>query len=181
MNAAQKATVMQFFKAVGQPDRLRMLGLLANEQLTIPQLAHQLGLKETAVSRNIRALKKAGLVAETSDTKTAVFQLNQAGLAQMQQIVEGETIPETYEQRIMKQYIQDETLRAIPNDEQEREIILNWLTDKFDLEKRYTEEEVTAIVAKHYQYPLTLRRLLADNQFLMQTGRHYWRPLPKYK
>lgn len=179
MNASQKATIMQFFKAVGQADRLRMLGLLANDALTVPQLANQLGIKETAVSRNIRTLKKAGLVTEKTELQNTFFQLNTIGLAQMQHIVSGTSTPESFADQVKERYIQEDTLRAIPQNEQEREVILIWLTEKFDLQKRYTETEVTEIVAKHYRYPLTLRRLLADNQFLMHTGRHYWRPLPK--
>ena len=178
MNEVQKTTLMQFFKAVGQLERLKTLGLLANRAYTIPELANILGLKETAVSRTISTLQKAKLVEGVSNAQPPQFQLNKAGLTKMQHIVEEGTAGETFAERVMKQYVQNETLKAIPHDEEERELILNWLTEKFDLQKRYTESEVTEIVANYYPYPLTLRRLLADNQFLMHTGRHYWRPLP---
>lgn len=179
MEPEQKATLMQFFKAVGQAERLRMLGILANNTYSILDLAREMGMKETAVSRNIRTLKKAGLVQEQTIAQTPVYHLNSARLAQMQSIIEGESMPETLEEQVMQQYIKGEQLTAIPQKAEEREIILHWLAQKFDLERRYTEEEVTAIVAEHYRYPLTLRRILADNHFLMHTGRHYWRPLPK--
>ena len=178
MEPEQKATLMQFFKAVGQSERLRMLGLLANNTYSIPELAKALGMKETAVSRNIRTLKKAGLVKEQAIAHTPIYQLNKAGLAQMQSIIAGEYTPETLEEQVLHQYIEGEKLTAIPQKAEEREVILHWLAQKFDLERRYTEEEVTAIVANHYPYPLILRRILADNHFLMHTGRQYWRPLP---
>ena len=181
MNGVQKATLLQFFKAIGQPERLKTVGLLANNAYTIPELATILDMKETAVSRSIRTLQKAKLVEEVRHSQPPQFQLNRTELSKMQHIVEGANTPETFEQRILNQYVQNETLQAIPQDDAEREIILNWLTEKFDLQKRYTESEVTAIVANYYPYPLTLRRLLADNQFLMHTGRHYWRPLPNRK
>ena len=181
MNSAQKNTLLQFFKAVGQPERLRLLGILANERHSIADLVTNLGLKETAVLHNVRILKKAGLVQEQVENDTAVFQLNSDGLLHMQQIIAGEYIPDTFEEEVMKKYVQNETLTAIPQDAREREIILDWLAQKFDLQHRYTEEEVTAIVANHYPYPLILRRILADNHFLMKTGRQYWRPLPKVK
>ena len=178
MNTAQKGTLMQFFKAVGQPERLRMLGLMANKGYSVPELAKAMGLKETAVSSGIRLLSRAELIKKRMVSNTVVYQLNSAKLAEMKDIIDGTVTPETLEAQVMKQYIQGETLTTIPQEEEEREIILAWLVQKFDLEKRYTEEEVTDIVANHYRYPLTLRRILADNHFLMQTGRHYWRPLP---
>jgi hypothetical protein len=178
MEPEQKAALMQFFKAVGQPDRLRMLGLLANNSYTLPELAQEMGMKETAVSRSLRTLKKAGLIEEGGSANTPIYQLNGTRLNDLHSIIEGESSQPTLQQRVMEQYIQGETLTAIPQREEERQIILQWLADKFDLQRRYTEEEVTAVVAKHYPYPLTLRRILADSHFLLHTGRHYWRPLP---
>ncbi len=175
MNMAQKETVIQFFKAVGQAERLRILGLLANNSYTVATLAKEMRMKETAVSRHLHILQKADLIQQQKDT----YQLKPSKLTQMQQIIDGESTPSTLETDILNQYVQDEQLTAIPQKQAEREIILHWLTQKFDPERRYTEEEVTAIVARHYRYPLTLRRILADNQFLMHTGRHYWRPLPR--
>ena len=177
MDSAQKATLLQFFKAVGQPERLKMLGILANDAYTIPALAKEMGIKETAVAKNIRVLKKAGLVEEQNNT----VQLDRAGLEKMQHVIDGGTLVEIpFAVEVLAKYVKDGQLTAVPKEEDEREVILDWLAQKFDLERRYTEEEVTAIVAQYYRYPLILRRELADNKFLMQTGRHYWRPLPKW-
>ena len=178
MEPEQKAALMQFFKAVGQPERLRMLGLLANNTYTLPDLAQEMGMKETAVSRSLRTLKKAGLLIQSGSANIPTYQLNTTKLNDLQRIIEGEDVPPTLQERVMNKFVQGETLTAIPQREEERQIILQWLAEKFDLQRRYTEEEVTAIVAKHYRYPLTLRRVLADNRFLLHTGRHYWRPLP---
>ena len=178
MEPEQKAALMQFFKAVGQPERLRMLGILANKAYTLPELANEMGMKETAVSHSLRTLKKAGLLHVTGTADIPIYQLNTAKLADLHRIIEGEETAPTLQERVLNQYVQGETLTAIPNQEEEREIILQWLAQKFDMDRRYTEEEVTAIVANHYPYPPTLRRLLADNHFLLHTGRHYWRPLP---
>ena len=178
MEPEQKAALMQFFKAVGQPERLRMLGILANNAYSLPELAKEMGMRETAVSRSIRILKKAGLLQETGTTDSPIYQLNSAKLADLHRIIEGEETAPSLQERVMNQYIQGETLTAIPYQEEEREIILQWLAQKFEMDRRYTEEEVTTIVANHYRYPLTLRRILADNRFLLHTGRHYWRPLP---
>lgn len=178
MEPEQKAALMQFFKAVGQPNRLLMLGILANKAYTLPELTQKMGMKETAVSHSLRTLKKAGLLLVTGTADIPIYQLNTAKLADLHRIIEGEETAPTLQERVLNQYIQGETLTAIPQHEEEREIILQWLAQKFDLDRRYTEEEVTAIVANHYPYPLTLRRILADNRFLLHTGRHYWRPLP---
>ena len=91
MEPEQRAALMQFFKAVGQPERLRMLGLLANNTYTLPELAQAMGMKETAVSRSLRTLKKAGLIAEGGSANVPTYQLNASRLDDLHSIIEGES------------------------------------------------------------------------------------------
>lgn len=172
--------LMNFFKATGQPDRLRLLGLLANQPQSVPALAQALGIKDTAVSRHLRALQKAGLVIERTVAHTATFHFNRAGLDNLHDIVAGAVVPESLAERVMREYVINDRLKAIPLKPDEREVILRWMADKFEPDRRYTETEVTELVNHYYDKPLTLRRILADNRFLLHTGRHYWRPLPEH-
>lgn len=172
--------LMNFFKATGQPDRLRILGLLANQPRSVPALAQALGMKDTAVARHLRALQKAGLVIERPVAHTATFHFNRAGLNDLHDIVEGAIVPESLTERVMREYVINDRLKAIPLKPDERAVILRWMADKFEPDRRYTETEVTELVNHYYDKPLTLRRILADNRFLLHTGRHYWRPLPEH-
>ncbi len=176
----KREALLSFFKAVGQPDRLRVLGKLANQPATTPELAEALGMKETAVSHHLRALQRAGLVTKRQADATESFYFTQAGLDKLNDIVDGTAVPESLEQRVLREHVINNRLRAIPHKAEERMVILRWMANKFEPERRYTETEVTALVQQYFDKPLTLRRILADNRFLMHTGRQYWRPLPEH-
>ncbi|MBX3059974.1 MAG: metalloregulator ArsR/SmtB family transcription factor [Anaerolineae bacterium] len=183
MNTQQdykREALLDFFKAVGQPDRLRILGKLANKPATVPELAEALSMKETAVSRHLRAMQTAGLVARHQVAFTETFTFIQSGLDTLNEIVDGNMVPESLEERVLREYIVNGRLRAIPLKAEERMIILRWMANKFEPGHRYTETEVTELVQQYYDKPLTLRRILADNRFLIHTGRQYWRPLPEH-
>jgi DNA-binding HxlR family transcriptional regulator len=176
----QKEALLTFFKATGQPERLRILGLLAERPYTIPELAVTLRLKETAVTHHLRALQTAGLVAQQKEVQPPTFYFTASGLHVLQNIIEGNVIPEDLEARVRREYVINGRLQAIPRQPEEQAVILRWMAEKFEPERRYTETEVTDLVQQYCDQPLMLRRILADHHFLRQTGRQYWRPLAEH-
>ncbi|MCA9964369.1 MAG: winged helix-turn-helix transcriptional regulator, partial [Anaerolineales bacterium] len=54
--------LLQFFKVLGNKNRLQILGLLANEERNVGELALMLDLKEPTVSHHLALLKELGLV-----------------------------------------------------------------------------------------------------------------------
>lgn len=176
----QQEALLTFFKATGQSDRLRILGLLAQRPHTVPELAEGLQLKDTAVTHHLRALQTAGLVRQHTVNHLPTFAFNSAGLDDLHNIVDGNVTPENEEERVLRQYVVNGRLRTIPHKPEEQAIILRWMAHKFEPDRRYTETEVTELVQQYFDHPLTLRRILADHRFLRQTGRHYWRPLAEH-
>lgn len=169
--------LLAFFKATGQLDRLRILGLLAIRPYSMPELATAVGMKDTAVFHHIRTLQQANLVTMHTSDNQSVYTLNRDTLAGMNDIVDGTAVPQNMDRQILERYVVNGRLITIPHKLEERQVILQWMTEKFDPDHRYSETEVTDLIAGYFDKPLTLRRILADNRFLWQTGRHYWRPL----
>lgn len=176
----QLKLLLHFFKATGQAERLRVLGGLACQPTTALELGQQLGLKETAVNHHLRILQQAGLVKAEGNELNPTFSFDQAGLAHLQAVLDGRVHPASAEEQLLQRYVQDDQLQAIPNKAEDLSVILAWLGSKFEPNRRYTEQEVTDLVGRHYHKPLILRRLLADHRFLRQTGRQYWRPIANY-
>lgn len=169
--------LLAFFKAIGQLDRLRILGLLANRPYTVPELAVAVGIKDTAVFHHIRTLQQANLVTLHTGNNPPVYTFNRATLAGLNDIINGTAVPQSIDKQVLERYVVNGRLSTIPHKPEERQVILQWMTEKFDPDRRYSETEVTDLIAEYFDKPLTLRRILADNRFLWQTGRHYWRPL----
>src|SRR5271156_3644488 len=56
------ATLLAFFKVMANESRLRIVGLLAERERSVQELAELLDLKEPTVSHHLAALKGLGLV-----------------------------------------------------------------------------------------------------------------------
>ncbi len=178
MDKLQSNLLLQFFKAVSEPERLKILGLLANEPHTMSELMAKLQLKQKTVSRHLHFLQKTRIITEDTVAFKTSYRLDTSRLEALNKLVSEATPPPSLAERTLQEYVVDGRLKAIPHKPEERQIILEWLADKFELDKRYTESEITELIRKYYDRPLTLRRVLADNRFLLHTGRQYWRPIP---
>jgi predicted ArsR family transcriptional regulator len=87
MTPKQKQELLQFFKAVGQPERAKILGLAASRPHTVIELAELLELKEMDALNQLTKLQKAGLIVEKTSGTMPTYQLDTAALGQLQQII----------------------------------------------------------------------------------------------
>jgi DNA-binding transcriptional ArsR family regulator len=70
------------FHAVSDPTRRAMLGLLAERELTIGELAAPFSMSFAGASKHVRVLENAGLVTRTIRGRTHVCRLQAARLAE---------------------------------------------------------------------------------------------------
>lgn len=73
------------FKALGQHLRLRILALLAEEELCVCELEEILGITQPAISQHLRVLKEANLVWEEKVSQWVFYHLNKEKLAEVLQ------------------------------------------------------------------------------------------------
>jgi len=67
MNAASPSQVVAWLKAAGEPSRLRLLALCAGGALTVSNIARAVRQSEPRVSRHLKILCGAGLLARTRE------------------------------------------------------------------------------------------------------------------
>lgn len=175
MNEQQQAALLQFFKAAGQPERIKILGLLASRPYTIPELAVEMGLREMETANQVHKLIQAKLVRENRRAFTPTYQLDHNGLAEFNHLILGVGEPVDPLAETLNQFVDDQKLRRIPEDPIQRRIILEWLAKDFEINRPYSEEEVDAIIAHHYPSQTMLRRYLVDGRLLKRTSGVYWR------
>jgi DNA-binding transcriptional ArsR family regulator len=68
------------FEALGDPTRRHILSLLGEGERSVAELARDLPVSRPAVSRHLRLLKQAGLVAEEPRGTRRVYRLQEQGL-----------------------------------------------------------------------------------------------------
>ena len=77
------------FEALGDPNRREILRLLGAEDLAVGGIAEAMPISRPAVSRHLRLLKDAGLVAERAEGTRRIYQLQAEGLEAVQAYVQG--------------------------------------------------------------------------------------------
>jgi DNA-binding transcriptional ArsR family regulator len=77
------------FEALGDPNRREILRLLGTKGLAVGEIAGAMPISRPAVSRHLRLLKDAGLVAERAEGTRRIYQLQAEGLEAVQAYVQG--------------------------------------------------------------------------------------------
>lgn len=77
------------FEALGDPTRRAILRLLSAGDRPVQEIADELPISRPAVSRHLRLLKDAGLVAERAHGTRRIYHLRGEGLEAIQAYLEG--------------------------------------------------------------------------------------------
>ena len=77
------------FEALGDPNRREILRLLSNGDKPVQEIAAAMPISRPAVSRHLRLLKDAGMVAEQADGTRRIYHLQEQGLHAVQAYLEG--------------------------------------------------------------------------------------------
>ncbi len=85
------------------------------------------------------------------------------------------------EYQVLKGYIGDDgkfTRFPGKREKEKQTLMLRWLSEKFETNRKYSEMEVNAVLNEYHSFndPATLRRLMFGHRFLNRTldGRSYW-------
>jgi DNA-binding transcriptional ArsR family regulator len=77
------------FEALGDPSRREILRLLSDGDKPVQQIAAAMPISRPAVSRHLRLLKDAGMVAEHPDGTRRIYHLEEQGMRAVQAYLEG--------------------------------------------------------------------------------------------
>jgi DNA-binding transcriptional ArsR family regulator len=72
------------FEALGDPNRRQILALLSDGGRSVQEIAEALPISRPAVSRHLRLLKEAGLVAEEPRGTRRIYRLREEGPSAVQ-------------------------------------------------------------------------------------------------
>src|SRR5579872_4038163 len=185
MSDADLATLVAFFKAMANESRLRIVGLLAERERSVQELAELLSLKEPTVSHHLASLKALGLVSVRAEGVTrwhglkvdALTELNRALLDQKGvESLTREVSKEPWEVKVLATFVgEDGALVSIPASRRKRRIILKWLAEQFEEGRRYREAEVNETIQRRHWDCATLRRELIGYGMMAREGGLYWR------
>jgi predicted transcriptional regulator len=183
----QVATLLEFFKTLGDANRLKIVGLLAQKPSSVEALAAALGLSESTTSHHLSRLAKSRLVSARADGHYYIYSLDTDRLKEMSQhLLNDENLPglsqdvegDAFERKVMKAFVDSEgRISAFPAQEKKQLVLLRYVLNAFELGKRYTEKEVNEILLRYNEDTASLRRELVEYKMMAREGGGgvYWR------
>jgi len=184
MKSDELETLVQFLKALADPSRLRIMGLLANGEQSVSALAAALNLKEPTISHHLARLHALGLVSFRPAGTTRFYTLESDVLQRVSKdlftVAKVSSIADTvageqWERKVLETYFEGERLTSIPTTRKKRNVILDYLATFFTPGERYPEPKVNAIIKRHHDDTATLRRELTMTGLMARENGLYWR------
>ena len=176
--------VLQFFRALADASRLRILGILADRECSVEELATLLGVKPPTVSHHLNKLKELNLVRMRQDGTTHFYALDEEALRVMSKDVltpekmsslADDVESDAWERKVLRDFFEGERLKLIPAALKKKLVVLRWLVNRFEVGVRYPERELNEIIKRHHPDTAELRRAMIDHQLMRREKGIYWR------
>jgi hypothetical protein len=160
-------------------DRRRVVAALVLGAPTLDAIRADTGLAARAAARALQRLVDAGLVLRADDGTLHLIGEAFALAAR----AEGERAPRSTEHadepenvaRVLRAFVHDGKLTSIPAVHAKRLVVLDWLGQRFEPGRHYSEAAVNRILASVHPDTAALRRYLVDEGILARDRGEYWR------
>jgi DNA-binding transcriptional ArsR family regulator len=161
-------------------DRRKVVAALVLGAVSRAEIAAATGLDLRGVVRALNRLIGAGLVLEGPGDEhillEAAFPLAARAVAASRPAPRdehGDAPPD--EARVLRAFVRDGRLTSIPTSWGKRRIVLEWLAQRFEPGRRYSEPMVNLSLMQVHPDTAALRRYLVDDGFMSRDHGEYWR------
>jgi hypothetical protein len=170
----------EILRALADPDRLAIAGILARSEATSAALAEALGLPITRIRKHLNRLSAAGVVRLQPDRRTyrldpetLRWAAEQVGPPREAGLALGAANED--EEQVLRTFFRNGRLTEIPMKRAKRSIVLERIALEFEPGIDYDEKDVNVIVGKFFNDYASLRRYLVDEGLLSREHGVYWR------
>lgn len=178
--------LVAFFKALADANRLKIVGLLAQQPYSVEQLAAILHLRPSTVSHHLSKLSEVSLVSAKADSYYNVYYLEEEKLQQTRLLFSQDDLAavvkdvdlDGYDRKVIEDYsLPDGRLKTIPSQRKKLEAVLRYVAQTFEPSVLYSEMQVNEILARFHEDTATLRRELIGYGLMGREddGGAYWR------
>lgn len=164
----------RLLKIIADETRLRILGLLAESELSGKELGERLDLTAPTVSHHMRKLVDAGVVINRREAQKQMYSLNSELLLAARKVpnetagITRSTGPEEDRSRVLRNFFDGPRLKSIPAQRKQRVVVLQLLLERFDPDRQYEEREVNDILRTAHEDVATLRREMVDYGYMVR-------------
>ena len=188
LSAEEMKSLVVIGRALADPTRIRILGLLAERPMYGQELARVLDVKPPTVSHHIAPLVNAGLVYVRRENNYHYYELDSDGIQHLAESTQhiarslfaSNPLPPKSDERarVVATFIKDGRLVSIPAQYKKRRYVMEELARSFDWGRLYDEKEVNAILKTFHDDVASLRREFIDQRIMMRKNGRYWLARP---
>jgi hypothetical protein len=179
--SSQDELVMQFFKALADVQRLKIIGLLAVRPHSLPALSETLHTQPGQVTRHLDRLVDMHLV----KTDAEFYSLDEKALeGWARQVLSGRRVRltpqdfegEAFDRKVLSDFtLPDGRFKSLPAQQKKLLVLLGHAVQAFELGVQYPEKQVNQVLVRYYEDTASLRRALIDFGFMERQQGIYWR------
>lgn len=177
MNDAAAARAAELLGLVADEDRLRVVSALVFGAATVAEVAATAQLEVRRTGRALSRLETGGVVSSDGTQWRLHPEVlrDAARAAAPDRPVEEHGAADPGEAAVLRRFIRDGRLLAIPTTHSKRLVILDHIVRVFEPGVRYPEVEVNALLRAFHPDSAALRRYLVDEGMLTREAGVYWR------
>jgi len=185
MDTSQTDELLDFFKALADANRLKIVGVLARQSSTVEQLAAMLSLQPSTVSKHLSYLAHVGLVSARAEGYYNIYRFEAAALEAMaRRLLARETLPaaaadvdlDAYDRKVLRDFsLPDGRLKSLPAQLKKFQAILRHIVASFEFGVEYTEKQINETLARFHEDTAMLRRGLVEARLMARDHGVYWR------
>ncbi|WP_312118118.1 DUF2087 domain-containing protein [Brevibacillus reuszeri] len=189
--------LVTFYKALGDPTRVRILAILANGPLHGQALAGKLGVTPPTITHHMAKLREVGVVYERRDKNTIYFYLHEANMkrqsgailhvlekakenADEDLLVDGTDVEEKKTQmalekmQVIRSFITPEgKLKQIPAQRKKKLIVFEHMVRGLEKGRKYAEKEINEYIRQFHDDYATIRREFIMNHYMYRENGIY--------
>ncbi len=178
--------LLAFFKALANESRLRIVGLLAERERSVQELAELLGLKEPTVSHHLAVLKDLGVVTSRPEgvvrwhalKPDAITGIAKSMFESKDMSILSAPAPSKDERDVAPFLKPDGSLIRLPASRRKRWLLYRRFAEDFAAGRPYPEVEVNEILQRRHWDSATMRREMIGWRMLARESGVY-RLLPE--
>ncbi len=177
--------LLDFFKVLADANRLKIIGLLANQTYTVEQLAEILRLGASTVSHHLSRLGEAGLVTARAEGYYNYYSLQTNLLEEMaRRLLSRQTLTalappvdaDAFDRKVLREFLTPEgRIKAFPAQEKKFMVLVRYVLRDFEEGRQYTEKEVNEMLVRYHEDTALLRRAFIEYKYMERKAGMYWR------